>query len=269
METDTESLILDAHLPASRRHSLRSRVLAFVALLGGCLVAVVVMSHTRSHGRLTSELISLVTIDDAEESDLDSCYKRGMYYALPIMMPGSKRTVEANHKDCQARCAALQGCSHFTFWPNGGCLLTEAGSTLEPAHVKYSATIVGPKICADSIPTLDPSIDAPQFVTPSPDGVIPYVSPESFIPEVDPSLVKVLSGNHGSHCSAYPACVNASMEGNCCPNDEGVSLGCCNHQAIVKAGADCAAFPSCVAANLTVGACCPTADGVRLDCCDA
>jgi hypothetical protein len=27
--------------------------------------------------------------------------------------------------ECQARCAAIQGCAHFTYWPDGGCHLQD------------------------------------------------------------------------------------------------------------------------------------------------
>ena len=34
------------------------------------------------------------------------------------------RSVEFSAEACQTRCQVVPECSHFTFWPDGGCLLT-------------------------------------------------------------------------------------------------------------------------------------------------
>ena len=38
--------------------------------------------------------------------------------------PWWSRTVEFSAEACQQRCQVLDDCAHFTFWPDGGCLLT-------------------------------------------------------------------------------------------------------------------------------------------------
>lgn len=89
------------------------------------------------------------------------------------------------------------------------------------------------------------------------------------------SSAKTGAGVNGTSCSAYPACiaVNIAM-GDCCPNADGVSLGCCNgfpevQQVVeVAAGTECSAFAGCVRLGLKTGACCPTGSGARLGCCD-
>lgn len=89
------------------------------------------------------------------------------------------------------------------------------------------------------------------------------------------SSVKIGAGVNGTSCSAYPACVAVKIDtGDCCPNADGVSLGCCNGfpevQEVVEvaAGTECSAFAGCVRLGLETGACCPTASGARLGCCD-
>ena len=37
---------------------------------------------------------------------------------------GCHRTVEFSADACQQRCQVVEDCAHFTFWPDGGCLLT-------------------------------------------------------------------------------------------------------------------------------------------------
>ena len=45
----------------------------------------------------------------------------------------------------------VDGCAHFTFWPDGGCLLSGAEAVLQAAPIKYSATVTGPKYCQAAI----------------------------------------------------------------------------------------------------------------------
>eukprot|EP00930_Biecheleria_cincta_P036833 TRINITY_DN25247_c0_g1_i1.p1 TRINITY_DN25247_c0_g1~~TRINITY_DN25247_c0_g1_i1.p1 ORF type:complete len:266 (-),score=56.18 TRINITY_DN25247_c0_g1_i1:190-987(-) len=165
---------------------------------------------------------------EVDALDLD-CYKKGMFYADPIKLPGSARTDEANHTACQARCAATSGCSHFTFWPDGGCLLTGVVSSLKASPEELSGSVVGPKVCTfeavTTLPPVDWSIDVPPPVVPDANAVTVY---DSFIPTVDPAIVNKSAGVNGTACSAYPECAALQMTGNCCPNDEGVALGCCS-----------------------------------------
>lgn len=41
-----------------------------------------------------------------------------------LFFPPWSRTVEFSAEACQQRCQVLDDCAHFTFWPDGGCLLT-------------------------------------------------------------------------------------------------------------------------------------------------
>eukprot|EP00933_Yihiella_yeosuensis_P071483 TRINITY_DN79691_c0_g1_i1.p1 TRINITY_DN79691_c0_g1~~TRINITY_DN79691_c0_g1_i1.p1 ORF type:complete len:332 (+),score=67.44 TRINITY_DN79691_c0_g1_i1:113-1108(+) len=266
--------------------------------------------------------VGIVGLDEVP----DNCFKSGMFYANPYKMPDSEKTTEADAKACQARCMANEDCAHFSFWPDGGCLLTAAGSYLKAAGFTYSGVIVGPKscdelheyetfigpnttYCTSDVINEGPSAGAVacqmrcdtekncKFFSLWATGGENWCRTSSsctetgdqwhhsitiFKQKVVPPPVETpvpvvgLPGINGTSCSAYPACVSVSItEGDCCPNAEGVSLGCCNgfpppvQVVTIAAGTECTAFPGCLAANLTEGGCCPTPTGVRLGCCDA
>ena len=44
----------------------------------------------------------------------------GMYYADPVKLDATERTVETSAELCQQRCQVVPECSHFTFWPDPG-----------------------------------------------------------------------------------------------------------------------------------------------------
>ena len=232
----------------------RRMAMAFVGL---SLVAVAVALLSQRNGRgLRGKLGSFLGLD-AE------CWDKGMFYAGPVKMDNTERTSENSAEACQQRCGNTPGCEHFTFWPDGGCLLTDARSIAKAAPFQYSDTISGPAFCGGR---------------PGVDGVMPgaeaIVGSDVYSGEKTPKVVAPPPGVNGTSCSAYPACVSVGIsEGNCCPNDDKVALGCCNGfpAPLAKAlpiipGAECTLFPGC--ANVT-GACCPAADGTRLACCDA
>jgi len=70
------------------------------------------------------------------------CFKSNQKY-FPINMVGQGRTVANSEWQCQARCASVSGCAHFSFWRDGGCHLQNSSST--PVH--HSGVIAGPPIC--------------------------------------------------------------------------------------------------------------------------
>ena len=200
------------------------------------------------------------------QAEAEPCLEMGMFYADPHKMDNTERTVEDTAEACQQRCAQTDGCAHFTFWPDGGCLLTDATSTAKAAAYKYSDTVSGPASCGDS--SVSPAGVA-SGIQAAVDGATDAVS------QSVQALVAPAPGVNGSSCSAYPACVAVGIsEGNCCPNDDKVALGCCNGfppkvvEVKIAAGSECSAFPACARMNMT-GACCPAADGIRLSCCDA
>lgn len=80
-------------------------------------------------------------------------------------------------------------------------------------------------------------------------------------------------------CSAAPECAKLKLAGNCCPNDAGISLGCCPggatavpSPAVASVPKDskrlCQNNPACQELNLK-GMCCPNPAGSSLGCCDS
>eukprot|EP00930_Biecheleria_cincta_P096121 TRINITY_DN87995_c0_g1_i1.p1 TRINITY_DN87995_c0_g1~~TRINITY_DN87995_c0_g1_i1.p1 ORF type:complete len:235 (-),score=32.92 TRINITY_DN87995_c0_g1_i1:252-956(-) len=221
---DVESLVSEESVAPQTASRLRW-VLPTVMLLSVGLVGAVPSVLSNQPGQATvepqehqsdAEPASEATVRQQLELDpnFDGCYKKGMYYADPVKIPGSARTKEANPAACQARCTATSGCSHFTFWSDGGCLLTGFASRLKASPAKHSDTVVGPKVCAlptsTSPATVDWSIDVPPAV--NPDAVAITVD-DSFIPTVSPVIVKLTPGVNGTVCSAYPQCVRGLEHG--------------------------------------------------------
>ena len=74
------------------------------------------------------------------------CFQDKSSYT-PIDFPGHGKTVEADPKACQLRCANVDGCSYFTFWPNeNSCHLS--GPTATRISDQYGA-VSGPKKCPE------------------------------------------------------------------------------------------------------------------------
>lgn len=291
--SDLEELLEQSDSEAERSSASGRRIWRVAVLLGGlALVAAAVWSVGRSKVRSGSR--GVVALEEI------SCFESGMFYADPIKMDGTERTVEFTADACQQRCQVVEDCAHFTFWPDGGCLLTGDISYPKAAPAKYAATLSGPKFCGagddddgeDDVVTPEAdssgSSGSSGLVTPGSSGL---VAPEpAALPTLPPAVpaastwgaadaeskpaIAAVAGVNGTTCSLYPACVAAGIkEGDCCPNADQVSLGCCNgfpkqvEEVKIMEGTECSLFPACVALNITAGACCPTADGVQLGCC--
>ena len=237
-----------------------------VALALGCvgLVTVGVLARGGARG-LRSKSGAFVVLDATAD-----CFEASTYYSSPIKMAGTERTSEMTQEACQQRCFSVDGCAHFTFWPDGGCLLTDESSVASPAPEKYAETVSGPPYCGEKPAAADTDVDIDIEDGEEKASVdTPTLAP---VPTVAPLVVP---GINGTTCAKYPACVAHGIEeGNCCPNDDNVALGCCMGfppvvtAPKIAAGTECSSFPSCVALNIT-GACCPTPDGTRLGCCDS
>ena len=102
------------------------------------------------------------------------------------------------------------GCAHFTFWPDGGCLLTGPESLQKAAPYKYSETITGPKWC-------HPPASVAAEITAATEAAEEAASDvESGVQEAQSTWgagvdkvqgVVPPAGVNGTSCSAYPACV--------------------------------------------------------------
>mmetsp|Transcript_958 Transcript_958/g.2266 ORF Transcript_958/g.2266 Transcript_958/m.2266 type:complete len:261 (-) Transcript_958:270-1052(-) len=250
-------LLLEAESPAERRSFAFPRPVAWAL---GCvgLVMVGILAGGRSRG-LRSKSGAFVVL----EEDTADCIEASTYYSSPIKMAGTERTSEMTMEACQQRCLSVDGCAHFTFWPDGGCLLTDESSVATVAPKKYLETVSGPPYCGEK----------PAAAVGSDVGI--DIEEEAVKASVEAPSVVPVAGINGTTCAKYPACVALGIsEGNCCPNDDSVALGCCMGFATVvaapkiAAGTECSSFPACVTLDLT-GACCPAPDGTRLGCCDS
>ena len=150
--SDLEELLEETEQP-QRKWSFPKRVLVILGVVG--LSGLAVLSF-RGKG-LRSNSKAFVSFQEAD--DVAGCFDQGMYYANPAKLPGTERTVEMTPELCQQRCQVVDGCAQFTFWPDGGCLLTGEGSTLKSAPAKYAGTMHGPKFCQSAIDAANAQIN--------------------------------------------------------------------------------------------------------------
>mmetsp|Transcript_132333 Transcript_132333/g.295948 ORF Transcript_132333/g.295948 Transcript_132333/m.295948 type:complete len:497 (+) Transcript_132333:108-1598(+) len=79
------------------------------------------------------------------------CFQANQYWigqAGHVSLPWAPRSVEASVSACQQRCLRVSGCAHFSFWPDGGCLLTGSGASPK----SHSGVIAGPPHCKVAAP---------------------------------------------------------------------------------------------------------------------
>eukprot|EP00439_Symbiodinium_sp_Y106_P047384 s3007_g6.t1 len=207
---------------ASRsRASIR---LAALGCIGALACSLAVLGHFRSSLPRAGLLLRGTGIMRGYEDD---CFKVGMYYSGPARLPSLPRTVQRDAQACQAECMMQMGCQYFTFWPDGGCLLTGWGATLKATPTRFAQTVTGPKECPLTRPTAMDESPVLEEWDPSVDGAAPAPPTLPRDPEFQIVVAGQLPGVNGTHCAAYPACRAVKMSGDCCPNAEGVVLDCC------------------------------------------
>merc|ERR1712151_833681 len=71
------------------------------------------------------------------------------YY--PLNMDGHRRTMAGSPKECQARCANVTGCAHFTFWVDGGCHIQDQNAKASNTNASNGgyAELSGPAKCPE------------------------------------------------------------------------------------------------------------------------
>jgi len=79
------------------------------------------------------------------------CYEYDAKY-IPLYMKGQGRSVETSARGCQARCAKVSGCAHFSWWRDGGCVLQDSTAR----RVAVGTVTAGPPTC-DTSPTQAPT----------------------------------------------------------------------------------------------------------------
>ena len=74
------------------------------------------------------------------------CFHDASSYS-PADFPGHGKSIEDDPKACQSRCANVDGCSYFSFWPNEkSCHLS--GPTSTRISDEWGA-VSGPKRCRE------------------------------------------------------------------------------------------------------------------------
>jgi len=82
-------------------------------------------------------------------------------------MKGQRRSVETSARGCQARCAKVSGCAHFSWWRDGGCHLQDSTASRAAA----GTVTAGPPTCDTSVPKPAPR-PAPKKAAPAPSNPI-------------------------------------------------------------------------------------------------
>ena len=59
-------------------------------------------------------------------------------------MPGQSRSVETNVHGCQERCASIDGCTHFSFFMDGGCHPQDENALMEETPKSWTRSVSGP-----------------------------------------------------------------------------------------------------------------------------
>eukprot|EP00438_Fugacium_kawagutii_P035665 Skav205022 [mRNA] locus=scaffold1026:292214:296509:- [translate_table: standard] len=162
-----------------------------------------------------------------------------MYYADPVKMDATERTVELSAELCQQRCQ------------DGGCLLTGEASYAKATPFKYSATTSGPKFCPGTgerrksvgpllflfrlwspnmacliacliaigdvtlllrsvrIPSSSAIQDAKDAIA---EAESAWAAGDDDKSKTEAEVVAVSPGVNGTMCSAYPACVDVGIK---------------------------------------------------------
>ncbi|CAJ1375531.1 unnamed protein product, partial [Effrenium voratum] len=116
-------------------------------LLALCLGLVLLVPVRKNVQAVVSQLLQL----DEEPPEDMPCFVQGVYYHHPAMMAGELETYQPSPEACQVECKKEPRCLHFTYWPDGGCLLTTSVSTLKASGLGYSDALSGPKDCDDLV----------------------------------------------------------------------------------------------------------------------
>lgn len=160
-----------------RRIGTWSRAGASAVMLAAvlCLTYLLQSRPGGSNAIDSAQVADFVEFFDLTGMATEKCYLNKTYYVElsgQYKMPGTSRTMHRNAFGCQQKCARTPGCEHFSFWMDGGCLLTSysAYATLHrDADGKDTSEVIsGPRICKEMSdgPTevLAVSFDVPQFI---------------------------------------------------------------------------------------------------------
>ncbi|CAE8581344.1 unnamed protein product, partial [Polarella glacialis] len=78
--------------------------------------------------------------------DADGCFESNSYWlelsGTPTM-EGTSKSIAATAAECQRHCSLAPGCGHFSFWHDGGCLLTSDSASSR----QHGGVVSGPATC--------------------------------------------------------------------------------------------------------------------------
>ena len=142
---------LDTH---SQGHGIKKfRGIAALVIV----VVTLLVGFGRPHQEERSGPIAKVsqTIQDFDLSGMATtkCWKNKTFYVESngdFKMPKTTNTAQISPAACQALCASTFGCEHFSYWQDGGCLLTSFSAHPKPyIGPNDNGVISGPRECKD------------------------------------------------------------------------------------------------------------------------
>ena len=101
----------------------------------------------------------------------DDCFQLRVYWREKnnaITMPGTHRTRQSSPQHCQELCAKMTGCGHFSYWSDGGCLLTSGGA--HPVNYHGGVLSGGPSCGSTADTYKEPAYKGPSVMKVGPRG---------------------------------------------------------------------------------------------------
>ena len=137
---DCEAQVLDR--PRLRRRHV-------VALVSSALLALALCRGRAAEE--VSEVSEVLEMFDLSGMATPKCWKNKTFYVESsgkFSMASTAKSQVLSAAACQQLCLSTKGCEHFSFWLDGGCLLTSFGATPKPYKGPLdNGVISGPKEC--------------------------------------------------------------------------------------------------------------------------
>ncbi|CAJ1334849.1 unnamed protein product [Effrenium voratum] len=213
------------------------------------------------------------------------CFVQGVYYHHPAMMAGELETYQPSPEACQVECKKEPRCLHFTYWPDGGCLLTTSVSTLKASGLGYSDALSGPKDCDDLV----------HFQREFHTGTVFCDEHPIWEGATASHAVCRRRCNNNENCAWYSYWHSGGehwcrLTQHCQTMSEQPEHSISVYQKVTPElpearpkllnkqirnqtagvnGTKCKSYPACEALNVTKGTCCPNNNGIFLSCCSA
>jgi len=144
---------LDTHSQGHGIKKFRGRIAALVIVVVTLLVGFGRPHHQEERSGPIAKVSQTIQDFDLSGMATTKCWKNKTFYVESngdFKMPKTTNTAQISPAACQALCASTFGCEHFSYWQDGGCLLTSFS-----AHPKAyigpndNGVISGPRECKD------------------------------------------------------------------------------------------------------------------------